>query len=55
MKRVVVIGEDEYKEIVSALRRLRRAVNALEVSFLAGELDAQLERIENVFSMEDLK
>lgn len=53
MKKVVVIDELDYKEVVSALRRLRCAVNSLEVSYTAGELDAQLERIEKVFGMEE--
>ena len=52
MKRVVIFDDDEYKEVVSALRRLRIAVDALEVSYLSGELDTQLERIEKVFGME---
>ena len=55
MKRVVVIDESDYKEIVSALRRLRYAVNSLETSYMSGELDAQLERIEKVFGMEALE
>lgn len=53
MKHIVMIDEDDYKEIVSALRRLRYAVNSLEVNYMAGELDAQLERVEKVFRMEE--
>lgn len=53
MKKVVMIDDLDYKEVVSALRRLRYAVNSLEVSYMAGELDAQLERIEKVFEMEE--
>ena len=53
MKHLVSIEEADYKEIVSALRRLRWAVNSLEVSYISGELDAQLERIEKVFGMEE--
>lgn len=52
MKKVVIIDEFDYKEVISALRRLRYAVNSLEVSYMAGELDVQLERIEKVFEVE---
>ena len=48
MKHMVMMSEDDYKEIVCAMNRLRIAVNSLEASYTAGELDAQLERIENV-------
>ncbi len=53
MKKVVMIDELDYKEVVSALCRLRRAVNSLETSYMFGELDVQLERIEKVFEMEE--
>jgi hypothetical protein len=53
MKKVVMIDELDYKEVVSALRRLRYAVDAIEASYMSGELDAQLERIEKVFEMEE--
>lgn len=53
MKKVVMIDELDFKKVVSALRRLRRAVNSLETTYMAGELDAQLERIEKVFEMEE--
>lgn len=53
MKKVVMIDELDYKEVVSALRRLRRAVNSLKASYMSGELDTQLERIEKVFEMEE--
>ena len=53
MKKVVMIDELDYKEVVSALRRLRYAVNSLEASYMSGELDVQLERIEKVFDMEE--
>ena len=53
MKHMVMMSEDDFKEIVRAMNRLRTAVNSLEVSFIAGELDAQLERIENVISKEE--
>ena len=52
MKKVVMIDELDYKEVISALRRLRYAVNSLEASYMAGELDVQLERIEKVFEVE---
>ena len=52
MKRVVVIDEADYKEVVFALRRLRNAVNALDTSYMSGELDTHLERIEKVFGIE---
>lgn len=52
MKHIVMMNEDDFKEVVSALRRLRYAVNSLEASYMAGELDVQLERIEKVFEME---
>lgn len=53
MKHMVLMDEDDYKEVVSALRRARRAVDALEASYMSGEIDAQLERIEKVFGMEE--
>lgn len=53
MKHMVMMSEDDFKEIVRAMNRLRTAVNSLEVSFMAGELDAQLERIEKVVSKEE--
>ena len=55
MKHIVMISEDDFKEVVSALRRLRYVVNSLETSYIymAGELDVQLERIEKVFEMEE--
>ena len=53
MKHIVMMSEDDYKEIVRAMNRLRIAVNSLEASYMAGELDAQLERIENVISKEE--
>ena len=52
MKHIVIIDESDYKEIVSALRRLRRAVNSLASNYMAGELDIQLERIETIFKKE---
>ena len=52
MKKVVIIDELDFKEVVSALRHLRCVVNSLEASYMAGELDTQLERIEKVFEME---
>lgn len=52
MKKVVVIDELDYKEVIAALSQLRSAVNSLEPSYTAGELDAQLERIEKVFEEE---
>lgn len=52
MKRVIMMDEDDYKEIVIALENLRVAVKSLEPSYIAGELGAQLERIENVIFME---
>ena len=53
VKKVVMIDELDYKEVISALRRLRYAVNSLEASYMAGELDIQLERIEKVFEVEE--
>ena len=53
MKHIVVMSEDDFKEIVRAMNRLRIAVNSLEASYMAGELDAQLERIEKVVSKEE--
>ena len=53
MKKVVIIDELDFKEVVSALRRLRYAVDSLEASYMSGEIDVQLERIEKVFEMED--
>lgn len=53
MKHMVMIDESEYKEIVSALRRLRHAVNSLEYNYMVGELDIQLERIETIFKEEN--
>lgn len=53
MKKVVVIDELDYKEVICALRRLRYAVDSLAASYMAGELDAQLERIEKVFEVEE--
>lgn len=53
MKKVVMIDELDFKEVVSALRRLRFAVNSIEASYMSGELDAQLERIEKVFEVEE--
>ena len=53
MKHIVMLEEGEYKEVVSALRRLRMAVNALSTSYLSGELDLYLERIEKVFFEEE--
>lgn len=53
MKKVVIIDELDYKEVVSALRRLRHAVNSLETRYMSGELDSQLERIEKVFEVEE--
>lgn len=53
VKKVVMIDELDYKEVISALRRLRYAVNSLEASYMAGELDVQLERIEKVFEVEE--
>jgi hypothetical protein len=53
MEKVVMISELDYKEVVSALRRLRYAVDSLEASYMAGEIDVQLERIEKVFEMEE--
>ena len=54
MKKVVMIDELDYKEVISALRHLRHAVNSLEASHMAGEIDRQLERIEKVFEMEEV-
>ena len=53
MKHIVMMSEDDYKEIVCATNRLRTAVNSLETRYMAGELDAQLKRIENVISKEE--
>lgn len=53
MKHIVVMDELDYKEVISALRRARNAADALEVSFLTGELYAQIERIEKVFGVEE--
>ena len=53
MKHMVMMSEDDFKEIVCAMNRLRTAVNSLEASYMAGELDAQLERIEKVVSKEE--
>ena len=53
MKKVVMIDELDYKEVVSALRRLRYTVDSLGAGYMAGELDAQLERIEKVFDVEE--
>ncbi len=53
MKKVVIIDELDYKEVVAALCRLRYAVNSLGASYMAGELDVQLERIEKIFEMEE--
>lgn len=53
MKHVIMMNDDDYKEVVSALRHLRHTVNSLESSYLVGELDAQLERLEKVFEMEE--
>ena len=52
MEKVVVISEPDYKEIVCALRRLRYVVDSLAAGYMAGELDAQLERIEKVFEVD---
>lgn len=52
MEKVVVISEPDYKEVVCALRRLRYDVDSLTAGYMAGEFDAQLERIEKVFEME---
>ena len=52
MKKLVVIDESDYKEVIYALRRLRYAVNSLEASYLAGEIEVQLERIAKVFEEE---
>lgn len=51
MKKLVVMDESDYKEVISALRRLRYAVNAWGASYMTGELDVQLERIEKVFKV----
>ena len=54
MKHVVVMDESDYKEVVSALRILRYAVNSLEATNMSGELlDRNLERVEQVFNMEE--
>jgi len=53
MKRMIMLDEDSYKEIVSALRRLRMAVDALPPSFMSGELDIQVERIEKALCEEE--
>ena len=53
MKKVVIIDELDYKEVIAALYRLRYAINSLETSYMAGELDVQLERIEKVFEIEE--
>ena len=52
MKKMVMIDELDFKEVVCALRRLRYVVDSLAAGYMAGELDAQLERIEKVFEME---
>ena len=53
MKKVVIIDKYDYEEVVAALCRLRYAVNSLKTNYMAGELDTQLERIEEVFKMEE--
>lgn len=53
VKHMVIMSEDDYKEIVRAMNRLRTAVDSLEASYMAGELDAQLERIESVINKEE--
>ena len=52
MKYMVVMSEDDYKEIISAVRRLRTAVDALPPCFVSGEVDIQVERIEKVLCKE---
>lgn len=49
MKHIVMIDELDYKEVVSALRRLRMDVDSLPPCFVAGDIDVQVERIEKVF------
>lgn len=53
MKKVVMMSEDDYKEVISAVRRLRMAADSLTPCFVAGEIDVQVERIEKVFEMEE--
>lgn len=53
MKKVVMIDEPDYKEVISALRLLKDAVNSLEASYFSGEIDRQLERIEKVFDTDE--
>ena len=53
MKRIVMISEDDYKEIVCAMNHLKIAVNLLEASYITSEIDVQLERIENVINKEE--
>ena len=53
MKKVIMIEEIDYKEVISALCNLKDAVKLLEVSYLSGEIGRQLERIEKVFDMAD--
>ena len=53
MKHIFMMSEDDYKEVVCALRRLRYVVDSLAAGYMAGELDAQLERIEKVISKEE--
>lgn len=53
MKKIVIIDELDYKEVIAALYRLRYAINSLETSYMTGELDVQLKRIEEVFEMEE--
>ena len=54
MKHVVMMSEDDFKEIVRSMNLLRTVVNSLEGSYMADELDAQLERVEKVISKEEL-
>lgn len=51
MKHIVMIDELDYKEVVSALRRLRMDADSLPPCFVAGDIDVQVERIEKVFGL----
>lgn len=51
MKKIVMIGELDYKELTSALRNLRRIVDCLSAPYTKAELDVELKRIEKIFDM----
>lgn len=55
MKHIVMIDELDYKEVVSALRRLRMDADSLPPCFVAGDIDVQVERIEKVFGLVEVE